>query len=148
MTFFLNRCSLHMFVFATLQAEDAFYYRFPRQYLGTIQYDRMPCKPYSLYGTVLDLENGCPEVPTDSPTVPFPTSAPVVALVARQPRLHKRVLPPRLQPYLNHPWTFLRWHPLSLGLLYHLQHKNPQQALSFQCELMLFQYSEMSPNET
>ena len=63
----------------TLQAEDAFYYRFPRQYLGTIQYDRMPCKPYSLYGTVLDLENGCPEVPTDSPTVPLPTLAPVVA---------------------------------------------------------------------
>ena len=68
-----------MFVFATLQAEDAFYYRFPRQYLGTIQYDRMPCKPFSLYGTVLDLENGCPEVPTDSPTVPLPTRAPVLA---------------------------------------------------------------------
>ena len=59
-------------------AEDLYFYRYPRQFLGTIQYDRMPCKPYSLYGLVLDITDGCPKVPTGSPSLPRPTNDPVV----------------------------------------------------------------------
>jgi len=51
------------------------YYRYPRQYLGTIHYDRLPCKPYSVFGHVMDLP--CPDMPTSSPTPPQPTRNPV-----------------------------------------------------------------------
>ncbi|KAL7546263.1 hypothetical protein ACHAWF_009617 [Thalassiosira exigua] len=54
--------------------KDKFFYRAPRRYLGAIYYDRLPCRPYSLFGPVDDLP--CPEVPTGSPTVPPPTASP------------------------------------------------------------------------
>ena len=54
---------------------DTFFYRYPRQYLGAIYYDRLPCRPFSSYGVQKDLP--CPELPTGSPTVPPPTTSPV-----------------------------------------------------------------------
>ncbi len=63
--------------------ETSFFYRYPRQLLGTIRYNRLPCKPFSLYGPVLDLP--CPFVPTGSPTIPPPTSAPVTQPPTRSP---------------------------------------------------------------
>jgi len=50
------------------------FYRSPRQYLGAIYYDIMPCKPFSMYGPVMELP--CPLVPTGSPTLPAPTKSP------------------------------------------------------------------------
>mmetsp|Transcript_12445 Transcript_12445/g.26815 ORF Transcript_12445/g.26815 Transcript_12445/m.26815 type:complete len:1210 (-) Transcript_12445:141-3770(-) len=51
-------------------------YRKPRQYLGAIYYNRLPCTPFSLYG-VVQQDLPCPFVPTGSPTVPPPTQSPV-----------------------------------------------------------------------
>jgi len=59
------------------QVAQANYYRFPRAFLGTVRYDRMPCKPLSLYGPVFDLP--CPLVPTGSPTFTRPTATPVTS---------------------------------------------------------------------
>ena len=55
--------------------EDKFFYRMPRQYLGAVYYDRLPCKPFSVFGPIQDLP--CPEAPTGSPTLPPPTYSPV-----------------------------------------------------------------------
>ncbi|KAL7491165.1 hypothetical protein ACHAWT_000602 [Skeletonema menzelii] len=54
---------------------QAYFYRSPRQYLGAIYYDILPCKPFSMYGPVMELP--CPNVPTGSPTLPAPTKSPV-----------------------------------------------------------------------
>lgn len=68
---------------------QAFFYRYPRQYLGAIYYDRLPCRPFSLYGPVDALDgggrDGCPLVPTGSPTVPPPTRAPATDEPTRSP---------------------------------------------------------------
>jgi len=53
---------------------QAYFYRSPRQYLGAIYYDILPCKPFSTYGPVMELP--CPNVPTGSPTLPMPTKSP------------------------------------------------------------------------
>eukprot|EP00579_Thalassiosira_antarctica_P008221 CAMPEP_0201877728 /NCGR_PEP_ID=MMETSP0902-20130614/9073_1 /ASSEMBLY_ACC=CAM_ASM_000551 /TAXON_ID=420261 /ORGANISM="Thalassiosira antarctica, Strain CCMP982" /LENGTH=1207 /DNA_ID=CAMNT_0048405235 /DNA_START=83 /DNA_END=3706 /DNA_ORIENTATION=- len=53
---------------------EVIYYRMPRQYLGAIYYNRLPCRPFSMYGTVNELP--CPLVPTGAPTVPPPTKSP------------------------------------------------------------------------
>ena len=59
------------------------FYRYPRSYLGAIYYDRVPCKPYSLYGDLKSLP--CPLVPTGTPTVPPPTKSPATAEPSLQP---------------------------------------------------------------
>ena len=41
---------------------EAYFYRSPRQYLGAVYYDILPCKPFSTYGPVMELP--CPNVPT------------------------------------------------------------------------------------
>jgi hypothetical protein len=56
--------------------EYPMFYRYPRQFLGAIHIDRLPCKPFSLYGPVFD-DLPCPRVPTGSPTLPMPTKSPV-----------------------------------------------------------------------
>jgi len=74
-------------------SEEAFFYRGPRQYLGTIAYNRLPCSPYSLYGQVLELESdgGCPKVPTTAPTISNeptvipPTSSPTLEISTSSP---------------------------------------------------------------
>ncbi|EJK50247.1 hypothetical protein THAOC_30810 [Thalassiosira oceanica] len=59
------------------------FYRYPRSYLGAIYYDRVPCKPYSVYGDLQSLP--CPLVPTGTPTVPPPTKSPATAEPSVQP---------------------------------------------------------------
>ncbi|KAL7467260.1 hypothetical protein ACHAXS_007511 [Conticribra weissflogii] len=54
---------------------DVYFYRYPRQFLGAISYDRLPCKPYSAYGPIVELP--CPLIPTSSPTELQPTKVPV-----------------------------------------------------------------------
>eukprot|EP00571_Detonula_confervacea_P005871 CAMPEP_0172330022 /NCGR_PEP_ID=MMETSP1058-20130122/61177_1 /TAXON_ID=83371 /ORGANISM="Detonula confervacea, Strain CCMP 353" /LENGTH=1318 /DNA_ID=CAMNT_0013047219 /DNA_START=179 /DNA_END=4138 /DNA_ORIENTATION=- len=66
---------------------QAFYYRAPRQFLGAIYYNRLPCKPFSLFGPVNELP--CPEVPTGAPTVPPPTTNPTIPPPTMSP-----VIPP------------------------------------------------------
>jgi len=69
--------------------EFPMFYRFPRQFLGAIHIDRLPCAPFSLYGPVYgDLP--CPKVPTGSPTLPMPTKSPVT----EEPTLSPTTLPP------------------------------------------------------
>ena len=55
---------------------DLVFWRQPRQFLGTIRYDRLPCRPFSAYGLIYELP--CPAIPTGSPTIPPPTGSPVV----------------------------------------------------------------------
>jgi len=55
--------------------EEVIFYRYPREYLGAVYYNRLPCRPYSLYGVINELP--CPLVPTGSPTGPPPTKSPV-----------------------------------------------------------------------
>ena len=69
---------------------EYYYYRYPRQYLGAIHYDRLPCKPYSAFGDVFDLP--CPDMPTQSPTLPQPTRSPVTE-------------PPTMLPVTEEPTT-------------------------------------------
>jgi hypothetical protein len=56
------------------------FFRYPRQFLGSIYYDRLPCKPFTAYGKIEELP--CPDLPTQSPTLPQPslshvTNAPI-----------------------------------------------------------------------
>jgi len=62
---------------------DAYYYRGPRQFLGAIHYDRLPCKPYSAFGDIMELP--CPDLPTGSPTKPPPTASPSTKLPTLAP---------------------------------------------------------------
>lgn len=65
---------------------QAYFYREPRQYLGAIYYDRLPCKPYSLYGDIDVLaDEKCPRVPTQTPTLTPPTLAPITQLPTLSP---------------------------------------------------------------
>ena len=73
---------------------EAYFYRQPRQYLGAIYYNRLPCRPFSLYGEIDFLDEGkCPRVPTQSPTVPPPTATPITLSPTNSP-----VPPPTLNP--------------------------------------------------
>ena len=45
---------------------QTYLYRSPRLFVGAVQYDRLPCKPFSLYGSVIDLP--CGAIPTMTPT--------------------------------------------------------------------------------
>jgi hypothetical protein len=64
--------------------EYPMFYRFPRQFLGALHIDRLPCNPFSLYGPVYhDLP--CPKVPTASPTLPMPTKSPVTEKLTFSP---------------------------------------------------------------
>lgn len=79
-------------------AEFPMFYRFPRQFLGAIHIDRLPCSPFSLYGPVYgDLP--CPKVPTGSPTLPMPTKSPVTD----DPTLSPTTLPPVPLPGVTIP---------------------------------------------
>lgn len=49
---------------------QAFFYQSPRVFLGVVTYDRLPCKPYSLYGPVDELP--CVDVPTAKPIIKEP----------------------------------------------------------------------------
>ncbi len=70
------------------------FYRFPRQFLGAIHIDRLPCNPFSLYGPVYgDLP--CPRVPTGSPTLPLPTKSPVTEVPTVSPTDPDVTLPPQ-----------------------------------------------------
>jgi len=53
---------------------QAWLYHSPRVFLGVVTYDRMPCKPFSLYGPVDELP--CGVVPTMKPTGKPETLAP------------------------------------------------------------------------
>ena len=80
-------------------ASESMYYRYPRQFLGSIYCkchgfrgcflsfctltcnivdccidDRLPCRPYSAFGIISKLP--CPELPTQSPSIPPPTLSP------------------------------------------------------------------------
>lgn len=63
--------------------EESFRYRFPRAFLGSIKYDRMPCKPYSAYGKVMSLP--CPAIPTASPTTTLAPSVAPTRMPVREP---------------------------------------------------------------
>ncbi|KAL7493291.1 hypothetical protein ACHAWT_002762, partial [Skeletonema menzelii] len=56
-------------------------YRSPRLFVGAVQYDRLPCKPFSLYGPVIDLP--CEEIPTMDPTE-RPTKRPTPQPIATE----------------------------------------------------------------
>lgn len=56
-------------------------YRSPRLFVGAVQYDRIPCKPFSLYGPVIDLP--CEEIPTMNPTK-SPTKRPTLQPIATE----------------------------------------------------------------
>jgi len=79
-------------------AEFPMFYRFPRQFLGVIHVDRLPCKPFSLYGPVYD-DLPCPKVPTGSPTSPIPTKLPVT----KDPTFSPTTPPPVLLPDVTTP---------------------------------------------
>ena len=74
--------------------EFPMFYRFPRQFLGAIHVDRLPCKPFSLYGPVFD-DLPCPRVPTGSPTLPLPTKSPVTEKPTLSPLAPDVTLPPQ-----------------------------------------------------
>ena len=59
------------------------YFRYPRAFLGTIYYDRLPCKPFSAYGLIKELP--CPNLPTGAPTLPQPSMSPVTSPPTRRP---------------------------------------------------------------
>eukprot|EP00986_Skeletonema_menzelii_P008552 scaffold3643_cov132-Skeletonema_menzelii.AAC.2 len=54
---------------------ETWFYHSPRSFLGVVTYDRLPCKPFSLYGPVDDLP--CGDMPTMKPTV-RPTLKPTI----------------------------------------------------------------------
>ena len=56
---------------------ERMFWRYPRQFLGALYYNRLPCRPYSLYGRVDTLP--CPLVPTQTPTLTPPTVSPTTA---------------------------------------------------------------------
>jgi hypothetical protein len=58
-------------------------YRSPRRFLGAIIYDRLPCKPFSLYGPVMELP--CVDIPTVSPTTKRPTPKPTTGSPTKAP---------------------------------------------------------------
>eukprot|EP00984_Skeletonema_dohrnii_P035692 scaffold35778_cov139-Skeletonema_dohrnii-CCMP3373.AAC.2 len=61
---------------------QAYLYRSPRLFVGKVHYDRLPCKPFSLYGPVIDIP--CVEIPTMPPTK-RPTPRPVESIPTLQP---------------------------------------------------------------
>lgn len=73
---------------------QAYMYRSPRLFLGVVQYDRLACKPFSLYGPVNDLP--CAEIPTMTPTTkrptPQPTTSPTQASFTEEPSVDPQAL--------------------------------------------------------
>lgn len=62
---------------------ESMFWSTPRQFLGMIRYDRLPCKPFSVYGLIDEMP--CPFVPTGSPTITPPTTSPVVRSPSTSP---------------------------------------------------------------
>ncbi|KAL7542699.1 hypothetical protein ACHAXR_012004 [Thalassiosira sp. AJA248-18] len=79
--------------------ELALYYRFPRRFLGAVRYNRLPCKPFSLYGPVFDLP--CPLVPTTAPSLPPPSKSPVTAPPSKAPTTAALVGNPTVSPSIS-----------------------------------------------
>ncbi|KAL7551102.1 hypothetical protein ACHAWF_014297 [Thalassiosira exigua] len=57
---------------------QAYFYRGPYKFVGAIHYDRLPCKPFSRYGPILELPCPVGDWPTASPTTKRPTPAPTI----------------------------------------------------------------------
>ncbi len=79
---------------------QAYLYRSPRQFLGAVQYDRLPCKPFSLYGPVIDLP--CVAMPTMDPTK-RPTQQPTIKATFTPTAAPEESLldPPTMSPLLT-----------------------------------------------
>ena len=60
---------------------ETWFYHSPRTFLGVVTYDRLPCKPFSLYGPVDELP--CGDMPTMKPTV-RPTLKPTIKMEEEQ----------------------------------------------------------------
>jgi hypothetical protein len=82
---------------------ETMYYRYPRKFLGSVLYDRLPCRPYSAFGVIDELP--CPELPTQSPTVPQPTLSPVTPAPTLSPVTSAPTSKPT--PVLTTPPTLL-----------------------------------------
>lgn len=67
------------------------FFRYPRAFLGTIYYDRAPCKPFSAYGLIKELP--CPDLPTQAPSLPQPSMSPVTSAPTRRPVSQAPVTP-------------------------------------------------------
>ena len=92
---------------------EPLFYRKPRSFLGTIYYDRLPCKPFGVYGPVYELP--CPLVPTgnlvptSNPSRPPPSTSPVTQEPAGNPTgsptgiLFVEQTPPPVNPPTNPP---------------------------------------------
>jgi len=65
---------------------QSYMYRAPRKFVGTIYYDRLPCRPLSAFGIIRELP--CPKgvVPTASPTI-FATKEPSIEPTTAAPTL-------------------------------------------------------------
>jgi len=74
------------------------FFRYPRRFLGTIYYDRVPCKPFKAYGEIDELP--CPILPTQSPSLPQPSMSPVTSPPTRRPVSQAPVTP---APYWGTP---------------------------------------------
>jgi hypothetical protein len=74
------------------------FFRYPRQFLGSIYYDRLPCKPFMAFGKIKQLP--CPVLPTNSPTLPQPSASPVTIVPAQRPVSQVLVAP---TPFIGTP---------------------------------------------
>ena len=80
--------------------EESYLYRSPRKFLGAVQYDRLPCEPFSLFGRVNELP--CPVVPTASPTR---TAAPTYPKPTNPPTRSPETASPTKTPSTGVPTT-------------------------------------------
>ena len=67
------------------QSSQSYLYRAPQEFVGAIYYDRLPCKPFSMYGVVQDLPCPTDGFPTHSPTLTPPTGSPVGPVPSASP---------------------------------------------------------------
>lgn len=80
-------------------ANELLYWKSPRQFLGIIRYDRLPCKPFSAYGPIDDLP--CPLIPTGSPTLPQPSQSPMTLSPSISPTTSAPVGTPTGSPFIG-----------------------------------------------
>jgi len=78
---------------------ELMYWKSPRQFLGLIRYDRLPCKPFSAYGPIDDLP--CPLIPTGSPTLPQPSQSPMTLSPSISPTTSAPVGTPTGSPFVG-----------------------------------------------
>lgn len=80
-------------------ANELLYWKSPRQFLGTIRYDRLPCKPFSAYGPIDELP--CPLIPTGSPTLPQPSYSPITLSPSTSPTTSAPAGTPTGSPFVG-----------------------------------------------